>query len=410
MDTCNHSGLRPLAEALENQLNQIYPISRVEQVVLSKAHGRVLAEPIVAQIDVPSCDNSAMDGYAIKLQSTVLEKQYKLIGKSLAGHPYSGVIDAGETVRIMTGAAMPEGANCVIMQENSTIEGDNVSFSGDVKTGQNIRRKGSDIPIGSKLIDAGVRLSAPHIAMLASLGINLIKVYQQPVVGIVSTGDELVSPGQPLSEGDIYESNRFGLQVMLSRLPVRVIDYGILPDDPDTISEVFNQAAKQCDWLLSSGGVSVGDADYVKDVMNDIGNIDFWKVAIKPGKPYAFGQIKSCWFSGLPGNPVSSFVTFLQLVVPCLRKLSGEKDSHEPTLQAILEKDIKQRPGRQDFQRGIYQQAADGSLQASPLDKQSSGVMTSFLKANCFIVVPADADYLPKGTPITILPFGYLLQ
>ncbi|XOV77621.1 MAG: gephyrin-like molybdotransferase Glp [Aestuariibacter sp.] len=410
MDNCAAPGLIPLPEALNKQLEKITATRATEVVPIDKALDRIIALPARADVNVPPTDNSAMDGYAICLTEDTSHSSYRLVGDALAGHPFQQKVSLGETVRIMTGATIPEGANCVIMQENSTVEGDQVTFSDGFTVGKNIRPAGSDIQKGSQLIDAGTRLTAAHLAMIASLGIASVTVYKKLKVGVVSTGDELQQPGNPLAEGQLYESNRFGLKAMLARLPIEVIDYGILPDEPEVIERVFLTAARECDWLLSSGGVSVGDADYVKQVLDKIGDIGFWKVAIKPGKPYAFGKIHECWFSGLPGNPVSTFVTFLQLVVPCLRVMAGEQAVQTQKWRAKLTKTIRRRAGRLDFQRGIFEQRDDGSFVASPCAQQSSGVMTSFLQANCFILLPADAAQLEENCLVEIIPFDRYLD
>lgn len=409
MDNCAAPGLLPLAEALNQQLAMIQCHGGITEVPLENALARILADDITAQHNVPPEDNSAMDGYALSLSEKHQGNEFRLIGEALAGHPFKDTVQPGEAIRIMTGAPVPSGADCVVMKENCRESNNQVSVTGSLAPGQNIRPAGSDIQQGQKLISKGTRLTAPQLAMLASLGIPSVRVYQKLKIGIIATGDELQPPGQELAAGQLYESNRYGLRAMLTKLPVDVVDYGILPDDPERIKSAFLQAAEECDWLLSSGGVSVGDADYVKQVLEDVGDIGFWKVAIKPGKPYAFGRISKCWFSGLPGNPVSAFVTFLHLVVPGIRKLTGQTPAEPVRWRATLAAPVHHRPGRLDFQRGKFKQEPDGTFSATPCAKQSSGVMTSFLQANCFILIPANAEHPQAGTQVDIIPFdGFL--
>lgn len=410
MDPCSSPGLMPLNDALTSQLSAINAVTESECVKLEASLDRVVAYPIKAPINVPQTDNSAMDGFAVAFATNASEVSFEIVGEALAGHPFTQSLLPGQAIRIMTGAIVPVGTDSVEMIENCKVSGTQLMLENPVSAGKNIREQGSDITEGTELLAAGSKINASHIAMLASLGIGELQVWRKPKIGIVSTGDELLVPGQPLQHGHIFESNRFGLRAMLSRFAVDILDYGILADDPKVIKDTFQKAAKECDWLISSGGVSVGDADFVKTVLDDIGHIGFWKVAIKPGKPYAFGNIGECWFSGLPGNPVSSFVTFLQLVVPCLQKLSGCKAEQATQFVATLGKEIKRRAGRLDFQRGRFYQLSDGKFEAMPNENQGSGIMTSFLEANCFILIPPEAERLSKGSQVTVIPFDHMLR
>lgn len=408
MSHCDFPGLMPIKHALELQNDIINVITDTTQVPLDKAANRILAQDVVATMQVPGEDNSAMDGYAIKTADS--KAPIKIIGEALAGHPFSGELQTGQGIRIMTGAPVPIGADAVIMQEQTQVTDSTLICQADVKVGQSIRRAGEDIGHGSIIVKQGEQLSAAHLSLLASVGISEVEVYRKLKVAVMATGDELVLPGAgPLQPGQIFESNRAGLIAMLRKLPVDIVDFGIVPDDLDATRQAFLQASRDCDWVISSGGVSVGDADYVKQVLDEVGNIDFWKVAIKPGKPYAFGTLGQAYFSGLPGNPVSSFVTFLQLVLPSLTILSGATWQEAVNFQAKLTTAIKRRAGRTEFQRAIMWNDESGQLCVAPKGKQGSGIMNSFTNANCFLVIPADIASINEGDEVTIQPFSSLL-
>ncbi|WNO60597.1 molybdopterin molybdotransferase MoeA [Rheinheimera sp. MMS21-TC3] len=404
--------LMPIAEALSTMLALVQPIANTESVNILQALDRVLAEDIISAIDVPGFDNSAMDGYAFRAQDASLEQPLELVGTALAGQAYAGTVTAGQCVRIMTGAVVPAGADTVIMQEQVTFNADQqqICLTKLPKVGDNIRRAGEDIAKQQQVLPAGKRLTAADIGLLASLGIAEVIVKPKLRVAILSTGDELTPPGQPLEAGHIYDSNRYVMHAMLQRLGVDIIDLGLLPDDPDTIETAFKQAMLQADVLITSAGVSVGDADYTKQILVKLGEIDFWKVAIKPGKPFAFGKLEDCWFFGLPGNPVAAVVTLEQLVQPVLRKIAGETMSAIPELlTATCEVALKKRPGRADYQRGWYWQQ-NSQLFVKTLGSQSSGMLTSIANANCYIVLPQDAGSLESGSTVDILPFSSMLR
>ena len=333
----------------------------------------------------------------------------KIVAQVLAGHPFSGQIQNGEAVRIMTGAPVPAGANAVIMQEETRIEEDTLFCTADVREGQCIRKAGEDIQEGSIVLSKGTLITAAHLSLLASIGVAKVKVFRKLKIAVLATGDELVIPGNPLSPGEIYESNRTGLIAMLKKLPVEVVDFGIVKDNLEETRNAFQQASRECDWVISSGGVSVGDADFVKQVLSELGEINFWKVAIKPGKPYAFGKLGNAWFSGLPGNPVSCFITFMQLVSPTLKILSGDIYTPPQTYQATLTTDIRRRAGRTEFQRATMWNEYDGKLMVKPKGKQGSGIMNSFTDANCFLIIPAETSLLEAGELVSVLPIDNVL-
>lgn len=408
MSKCDMPGLLPITEAKRLQNTLVSPITETETVTLDEALNRIVALDVVSPLNVPPADNSAMDGYA--LMASDAESDLAVIGEALAGHPFNSELTQGQAVRIMTGAPVPPGADAVIMQEEVQRSGDTIRCTDRVKPGQCIRKAGEDIATNSVVITKGARIAPPHLSLLASIGIQSIEVFRLLKVGIIATGDELIAPGKPLQSGQIYESNRAGLKAVLRNLGAEVIDYGIIADNLAETEKTFQQAAIECDWLLSSGGVSVGEADFVKEVLDRLGSVNFWKVAIKPGKPYAFGKIGTCLFSGLPGNPVSSFVTLHQLVLPSIRALAGEIYEENISLRALLQHPVRRRPGRTDFQRAILSRDNHGNLQVSAQGKQGSGVMSSFTLANCFMVIDADTGSLEAGSWVDVQPFDYLLK
>ncbi|UAA40541.1 molybdopterin molybdotransferase MoeA [Paraneptunicella aestuarii] len=415
---CDTPGLLPIAQALEAQLKTVQPVTETETIAIHQALGRIVATSINSPIPVPLDDNSAMDGFAFKFPENSADGnddspsfELTLIGESFAGHPFSGSITDGQCVQIMTGAVIPQGADTVVMQENITrIDEDKIRIDHMPTAQQNVRFRGEDISKGQEVVATGARLTAAHLSLLASVGVAEIDVFRKPRIAVIATGDELKAPGQPVNTGEIYESNRIGLIAMLQKLNVDIVDMGTLPDDKEIIKAAFEKADQECDWVISSGGVSVGEADYVKEVLAELGQIDFWKVAIKPGKPYAFGKLPNSLFSGLPGNPVSSFVTFMQLVVPVLRKLAGEQHKAPVYLNAVAIQAISKRPGRADYQRGKFFVDNHGHIQVSPQTKQGSNMMSSFIDANCFIVLEQDRGSVQQGEKVQILPFDAILQ
>jgi molybdopterin molybdotransferase len=350
-----------------------------------------------------------MDGYALSgADLPQSEAQvYQVIGKSFAGAPFNGRCEAGQCVRIMTGAVMPENCDTVIMQEHVETAGpDEVRIGKGHRPGQNVRQAGEDIKTGNTVLQASHKLTPADLGILSSLGIGEVKVLRRPRVAFFSTGDELRSIGEPLSEGDVYDSNRYSLYGMLKRLNVEVLDMGVIKDDIDDLRNAFSEAAAMADVVITSGGVSVGEADFIKPILEQTGEINFWKIAMKPGRPLTQGRIGNSLFFGLPGNPVAVMVTFYQFVQPALEYLASGRKSLPLTIKATSSGDIFKRSGRYEFQRGILEQGEDGQLTVKKTGQQGSGVLTSMSLANCFILLPEDCDGITAGESVQVQPFS----
>ncbi|WP_329602393.1 molybdopterin molybdotransferase MoeA [Aeromonas enteropelogenes] len=402
------SGLLPLSDALQGMLEQLACCCDTELLPLPEALGRILADDIASPLSVPPFDNSAMDGYAVRLADLAAGTPLIMAGKAFAGQPYQGEWPAGHCVRIMTGAPVPAGTDAVVMQEETRADGERITFLCQPVPGQNIRRAGSDMAKGACVLCAGTRLTPREMPLLASLGIATVSVRRPLRVAIFSTGDELKPVGTPLAHGDIYDSNRYGVKAMLARLGCDCLDLGILPDNPDLLRAAFIRADQEADVLITTGGVSVGEADFTKQLLDELGEIGFWKLAIKPGKPFAFGRLPHAWFFGLPGNPVSAMVTFDQLVQPALAKLAGQRFERPLQLQAVAAEPLKKSPGRLDFQRGILCQGPSG-LEVRSTGSQDSAVFSSLSRANCYIVLERERGRVAAGETVTVEPFGGLL-
>ncbi|AWF83303.1 molybdopterin molybdotransferase [Microbulbifer sp. A4B17] len=404
MDCCSQPGLMPIESAREKLLEALSPISGTETLPLAQAAGRVLAEDVISTVNLPPCDNSAMDGYALRFEDLASGLPLELIGKSFAGAPFDGVVNPGTCVRIMTGAAVPAGADTVVMQENVDAQGESIRINGKVRAGDHIRRCGEDVAEGASLLKAGECISVPHIALLAAAGVGIVEVVRKPAIALFSTGDELRQPGEALGKGDIYDSNRIALLSALEQLDLDVLDLGILPDNKQAITNALQRASQEADAIITSGGVSVGEADYTREVLEELGEIGFWKVAMKPGKPFAFGLLQGTPFFGLPGNPVSALVTFYQLAVPALSVMKGDQWTGLQTLQAKLLKPLKKKPGRTDFQRGVYRSDENGALVVEPVGTQGSHILSGLAVANCFIVLARESGSVEVGEQVVIEP------
>lgn len=398
-------------QAREKILQTMRIINDSEYLAVRSALNRVLAEDIHSSIDVPAHTNSAMDGYAIQGSDIPAsgEKNLTVIGKVFAGSPLQATVKAGQCARIMTGGKMPAGTDTVIMQEHATVNDGSITISSDHKPGQNVRQIGEDLARGDRVFQPGKHLMPADIGMLASMGIAEVPVFRRPRVAFFSTGDELVGVGQPLAEGQIYDSNRYTLYGMLERLGVEFIDMGIIPDQRDKIESAFQAAANHADILITSGGVSVGEADFVKETLEKLGHVGFWKIAMKPGRPLAFGQLGQCQFFGLPGNPVSAMVTFYQFIQPAIKRMMGRQDVAPLLLPLKCATALKKRPGRTEFQRGIMMTDKNGELVVQSTGAQGSGILSSMAKANCFIVLPLECDRIAEGETVQVQPFVGLI-
>jgi molybdopterin molybdotransferase len=390
---------------------EIRPVEGFETVATRDALDRILYAPIRSMLDVPVHTNSAMDGYALDGAQLPAEgeRTFRVIGTAWAGRPFDGSAAAGECVRIMTGAPLPAATDTVVMQERVRRAGDEAIIGTGHKPGQNVRFAGEDLKAGDIALDAGALLRPAQLGMIASLGISEVRVRRRPRVAFFSTGDELASIGEPLGPGQIYDSNRYTLFGMLRRLGVDVIDLGVVRDRREDLEQAFLAAAAQADAVVTSGGVSVGEADFVTETLDRIGEVGFWTVAIKPGRPFAFGRVAGALFFGLPGNPVSVMVTFYQLVQPALQILAGLPKPETPVLvQARLDSRLRKKPGRREFQRGVLSCAEDGSYRVAAAGRQGSGMLRSMAHANCFIVLPEDCGTLEPGAEVAVQPFSGL--
>jgi len=395
----------PVARAREYIRAFLTPVQGIERVHIRAALGRVLAEDVISSIDVPAHDNSAMDGYAFRHADLASDADTTLtvIGTSFAGRPFEGEATPGQAVRIMTGGVMPTGTDTVIMQERVTAAEGSVNIPSGQQKGQNVRRTGGDIRKGGVVFPRGQVMRPAEIGMLASLGIGEVGVYRRLRVAFFSTGDELVGIGQPLGPGQIYDSNRYTIHAMLTRLGVDALDFGVVRDDPEIIRRTFAEASNVADVVITSGGVSVGEADFVKQILNELGEVLFWKIAMRPGRPLAYGKLGNAHFFGLPGNPVSAMVTFYQFVRDALLVLMGvPQPAPIPTLRAICTTAIKKAPGRTEFQRGILSRAEDGRWSVRTTGDQSSQVLSSMGQANCFIVLPDDQGNAAAGAEVEV--------
>jgi molybdopterin molybdotransferase len=406
-----HKPLR-LEDALARIVADVSPVAERDTVALRSALGRVLAAEVRSSVDVPSHRNSAMDGYAVAGADLPLtgSAAFELVGTSWAGRPYVGEVGRQQCVRIMTGATLPDATDTVVMQEHVRVDGGHVVVESGHRPGQNVRSVGEDIRRGEVALGAGKVLSPARLGLLASVGIGEVEVLRRPRVAIFSTGDELRSIGEELALGEIYDSNRYTLHGMLSRLGLEVIDLGVVRDTREDTLRAFQAAAARADAIITTGGVSVGEADFVTETLERHGRIGFWKVAMKPGKPIAFGHFGPALFFGLPGNPVSVMVTFYQVVRPALRALAGVDEPDPPlVLRAVCEARLRKRPGRLEFQRGVFGRQPSGGYVVRSTGHQGAGVLRSMSEANCFIILPLEQGDVEPGAEVEIQPFAGLV-
>jgi molybdopterin molybdotransferase len=390
----------------------VAPVEGIETQTLTAALGRVLAADIISPINVPAHDNSAMDGYAFRasdLEMGIVD--LKVVGTAFAGHPYASEVRHGECVRIMTGAVMPAGCDTVIPHELVSAHTDTSATvpSGVVKAGDNRRRQGEDLAAGTPALRKGKILRPADLGLLASLGIGEVPVMRRLRVAFFSTGDELRSIGEPLDEGCIYDSNRYTVFGMLTRLGCEVIDMGVVRDDPASLEAALRMACESADAIVTSGGVSAGDADYTTAIMEKLGDVRFWKLAMRPGRPMAFGKIasngKSAYLFGLPGNPVAVMVSFYFFAREALLQMMGAHAEPLPRTRAILQLAIRKKPGRTEYQRGILSPGPDGRPHVRVTGSQGSGILRSMSEANCAIVIPHAHGNVNAGDEVDVVLF-----
>lgn len=395
----------PVVKARQFIKQFLSPVVEAEHLQIRESLGRVLAENIASPANVPNYDNSAMDGYAFNATDIKLDAltTLKLVGTAFAGKAFDTALASGECVRIMTGGMLPAGADTVIMQERVKVEGANISFSEPPRRGMNVRFAGEDLKEGQTVLAVGHVMRAADLGLIASLGMADVKVYRKLKVAFFSTGDELVAVGQTLASGQVYDSNRYSLFGMLSRLGVEVLDLGAIPDNPDLLESTLLTASKQADVVLTSGGVSVGEADYMKLLLAKHGQVVFWKIAMKPGRPLAYGKIGGAHYFGLPGNPVAVMVTFYQFVREALLVLMGQPNPASlPMFRVTCTQPIKKMTGRTEFQRGILFVDVDGIWKVKPTGAQGSAILSSMSLANCFIVLDDHIGNLEAGATVSV--------
>lgn len=380
------------------------PIRETESLALAGANRRVLVDDVYAPVSLPPFNSSAMDGYAVRTADVASAKtELKVVGTSFAGKPFDGAAAPGETVRIFTGAAVPAWADAIVIQEDVERSDERVIVSEAVQIGQNIRSVGHDICANDLLLPQGTKLGAFEVGWLAACGVATVNVVRPIQVALFSTGDELQDPGQPLQYGQIYDSNRATLVELLRSQAVTVIDLGRFPDDPASIETALTTNIGKVDLIVTSGGVSVGDSDFVRPVIEKLGELSFWNVALKPGKPIAFAKLNETWFLGLPGNPVSTVVCYLLFVKPALDALSGVPYAESLTLPATLTESVRHTVGRREYQRGLLYRG-DDSMCVKPTGDQSSNRLASLAYANCLILVPEEQASIEAGRVVDVLP------
>ncbi|CAH6884515.1 Molybdopterin molybdenumtransferase [Vibrio chagasii] len=402
-DSFSPAGLT-VTQGQQKIVDSIDALELTESVALEQGYGRVLAEDVISPINVPQNTNSAMDGYAIRSEDLELDS-YHVVAEVMAGHSYNKTVQQGEAVKIMTGAPMPEGVDVVVMREQAVQEGDIVSFpDAKISVGQNVRMAGEDLEIGQPVFTRGTRIESPEMGMMASLGFGTCPVLRKVKVGVFSTGDEVQAPGSEQKPNSIYDSNRFTIIGMLQKLGCDIVDYGIIEDDEQKMMDVLHSASLETDMVLTSGGVSVGDADYIKLALDKLGEINFWRINMRPGRPLAYGKIEDKPFFGLPGNPVAVMVSFINFVEPAIRKLQGQANWTPVKANAVATEQLRSRQGRTEFSRGVFTMNESGVLEVKTTGKQGSGILRSMSEANCLIEISPSVDTVKVGETVTIIP------
>ena len=409
--------LLPVADAERLIVERVAPVGECETVTLRQAMGRVLAEDIVAPVNVPPFDNSAVDGYAVRAANLDAKGETRLtiVDRVAAGHDATHALRSGEAIRIFTGAPMPDGADTVFMQEDCRVDGGAVVVPPGLKRGANRRLAGEDMRVGTVALPAGRRLAVQHVALAAALGLTSLKVRRRVRVALFSTGDEIVEPGPHLPRAALYDSNRYLLAGLIARLGAEVTDLGILSDDPQQLARAIAKAAENHDLVLTSGGVSTGEADYVRSAIESIGRIVFWRVAIKPGRPVAMGVVsaakagESAAFVGLPGNPVAVFVTFVRVVRPLLLRLAGALPEPLIAMPARSAFSYKKRKGRREYVRVALRQASDGVIEAFKHPQDGAGVITSLTETDGLAELTEEVTNVEPGATIGFLSYALLV-
>ncbi|MDD2722490.1 MAG: molybdopterin molybdotransferase MoeA [Methylovulum sp.] len=413
IDACaiEPQALLTVDEALAKIKTAIVPVQGIEMLPLRNSLGRILASAVYAQANIPPDRNAAMDGYAFSSQDIAVDCVFTLtcVGTSWAGRPFQGGLNSGECIRIFTGAVVPEQADSVIMQEQVRAEGSSIHFPAQTKGKQNVRLAGEDVRQGDRVCSYPKTVTAADLGLLAAIGIAEIPVLRQLKITFFSTGDELAELGQALQAGQIYDSNRYLLSGLLNDCRYTFIDGGVIADDPNQLEAALLGAAKQSDVIITTGGASVGEADYVKDILQACGQVEFWKIAMKPGKPLAFGKIGGSYLFALPGNPLAVFATFQKFVLPALAQLMGLPTRHPLRLTATCRSILKKSPGRQEFQCGILSQEATGEFIVASAGQQGSHLLSTLHKANCYIILPGGSQGVQLGEQVVVEPFSMLI-
>jgi len=400
-----------LTAALALMLSKVQPSTQRHYCPLPTLLDRVLAESVYSPVAMPAFTQSAMDGYALRYDDIKAGVALELVDTVLAGQQATDPLRAGQAMAVMTGAAIPGGADTVLMQEYCIVDQGQLKPDSDQRyqKGDHIRWLGEDLQAGALLFEAGHRIGALDLAVLAASGLAGAQVYSRLKVAYCSSGDELTEPGQTLKPGHCYDANRYLVQAALKRLDCEAIDLGIVPDDPDLLRQAFLQASTEADLLICSGGVSVGQADFTRQVLTELGQVQFWQVAIKPGKPFAFGKLGQCWFFGLPGNPVSAAITFQQLVLPVLEQAAGVVVSPSADFYTTAAADFPKKPGRLEFQRARFSEDTEAGF-VVPVASQSSAALIELARADTLVVLPAEGSGVKAGEQVLLQPLAYCLR
>ena len=392
-------------DAIKHIITSIKSTIKKEVIGIRDSLGRIVAKDIRSSLNIPNFKNSAMDGYAVnlrllKLNNYVLEEK----GISLAGKPCIKRLEKNQTIKVMTGSVIPDNSDAIIMKEMVEFVDGKIHFPKNIEKNQNIRQIGEDIKKKDIVIEKGATINHTHLGILSSLGISKISVVIKPMISFFSTGDELISIDNKLKKGMIYDSNRYILYGLLKSLPVTIKDMGVVKDDEGVLIKKLKQCSRLSDIIITTGGVSVGDADYIKSALKKLGKISFWKIAIKPGRPLAYGRINKSYFFGLPGNPVSAVVTFQLFVLAAIEKYIGMKERKYISIKAITNNDLSKKKGRVEYKRGyLVQDSKNNIVNISGL--QGSNIMTSLSKANCYIRLEANTSKVKKGDEVNVIPF-----